>query len=804
MKKQLWFICIIALPVLIYGQGPKQEDVPFLNGISGINQERAVALFQKLPFMCNTTDPSRLLLPETFAKKTTPFEPLQWDSLNVRYKGSWPFCTPFDVEGDSLRNLMFLYFYAGGVWVIDVSNPSNPVKINEDIRVRGDPALHPLFYTPWDSLLYIAGGPMGLEIWDTKSISAPSCLGQFTTPGQATSICVKGDYAYLGNEYTLRVLDVSDPSNPFEIGSLPGLPGYLWDLTASGNYVYTAEENGVSIIDISNPSSPNLAGRFDNVSFGKSLGIAVKDNYAYVGIDSSFFPSTGYLLVLDVSNPSDPQLAGSLYFNGDGQIYSVDIQGDYAYLTTSWSWAPVVDISDPFNPVRVADITGSSWNYNIKASGNLAFISAHMSYWVADISDPTNPITLALVEPPDIATNITDVGISGQYAYVTSFNSGLRIHDITIPHHPVEVGYTGLSGMGLLSPAFAVAMDEQNAYVAMICGGLRIVNIADPANPIEVGSYTGSHSLIIWNVRVRDTLAFLAKGEWTEPGGLVILNIANPTAPQEVSYFSIGSGDAWDVEISGNYAFLVSAEGLHSIDISNPAIPIEVDFIPSPYSPDRGIQISGNYAYIAGGDYSNIFFQIVDISNPDSLIEKSTLWLDGHGISAYGVAVEDTMAYVVAGPISRLVVISVANPDSAYVIGYIDVPDDEPHGVAAKNGLAYVAAWNGGVQIYEAFSPSGISEMEFSYGKSTGTLNLLNNPVRGGEVRVTYTLSQHQHISLELYNLAGQLIKVCASGYRDKGHYNVNLPVKNLPAGVYFVVLKTQQESLSKKIVVLK
>ncbi|MGB3479993.1 MAG: T9SS type A sorting domain-containing protein [bacterium] len=800
MKLNLCLVWMILLPFLIYGQRIETEDIPSFDGISQPYQEKIEMKYRDMPFMRNAMNQTKPLLPQALAKKTSPYELFQFDSLNVRYKGSWPFCTPFDVDGDSLRNLMFLYFWPGGIWTIDVSTPSNPVKINEDIRVRGDPSSHPLFYTSWDSLLYIANGSMGLEIWDTKNITAPYRLGQLSTQGKATSICVKGDYAYLGNGSSLRILDVSNPSNPSEIGSVSELPGYLWDLTVSGDYVYTAEGNGVSIIDVSVPSSPSLAGRFDNVSFGISYGIAVKGNYTYVGayVDGT----TGYLLVLDVADPSNPQLVDTLYFD-DGPIYSVEIQGDYAYLTTSWDWAPVVDISDPANPVRVADINGSSWGFNIKTSGNLVFVSAQMSCWIADITDPTNPVTLTLIEPPDIATNITDVGIYGQYAYITSFESGLRILDITIPYCPVEVGYTGLSGTGLLSPAFAVSMNEQCACVAMVVGGLRIVDIANPLNPVEISSYNG-HSVVTWNVKVQDTLAFLACDFWSEPGGLVILNISDPALPQEVSYLSIGQHTARDVDVFDNHAFLASTLGLHSIDISDPATPVEVDFLPAPYIQDNGIQISGNYAYIVGGDYSNPFLQIVDITNPDSLIEKSTIFLTDYDISGYGIAIEDTLAYVVTIGYGKLVVISIASPDSPYVIGYIELPDCQPYGVAAKNGLAYAAAWNGGVQIYEVFSPQGINEKVAAYRNLGISLTLSNNPVRGENVKISYSLNQSQNISLDLYNLMGQRIREIAVGYQDKGQHLAILNIMGLPADVYFLVLKTHQGSLCKKMVILK
>ncbi|NPV14584.1 hypothetical protein HPY86_06600, partial [candidate division WOR-3 bacterium] len=55
------------------------------------------------------------------------------DSLNCRLVGGWPFGLSYAVAVDEARNIAFLGS-GGGVYILNVANPSNPVKISEAIH----------------------------------------------------------------------------------------------------------------------------------------------------------------------------------------------------------------------------------------------------------------------------------------------------------------------------------------------------------------------------------------------------------------------------------------------------------------------------------------------------------------------------------------------------------------------------------------------------------------------------------------------------------------------------------------------
>jgi hypothetical protein len=201
-----------------------------------------------------------------------------FDSLNVRFIGNWPFGPSHAVAYDSVRRLVFCGS-GGGVYILDLSVPSAPVKLSELVQTRG--IVYGLSYELSNSMLYIADGIAGLEIWDISNPSFPTIVGSWDTPGQANGVTVSGSYAYVADaDSGLRVIDVSIPSNPTEVGYCD-TPDDARDVAVSGSYAYVADGTaGLRVIDVSSPSNPTEVGYYDTPDI--AVGVAVSGYYAYV------------------------------------------------------------------------------------------------------------------------------------------------------------------------------------------------------------------------------------------------------------------------------------------------------------------------------------------------------------------------------------------------------------------------------------------------------------------------------------------------------------------------------------------
>ncbi len=132
----------------------------------------------------------------------------------------------------------------------------------------------------------------------------PQLLGRWPY-GTARAVAVSGSLAFVGSGTTLLVLDVSAPSSPQLLGSVT-LPELVDGIAAAGSHAYVANgTSGLRVIDVSNPAAPVEVGVSDVTEEG-AMDVAVAGSHAYVA-----YGSLG-LRVIDVSEPSLPVVVGAI------------------------------------------------------------------------------------------------------------------------------------------------------------------------------------------------------------------------------------------------------------------------------------------------------------------------------------------------------------------------------------------------------------------------------------------------------------------------------------------------------------
>jgi hypothetical protein len=92
---------------------------------------------------------------------------------------------------------------------------------------------------------------------------------------------VSGGYAYVADAtFGLRVIDVSTPSAPVELGYV-NTPGDCRGVAVSGRYVYVADwTGGLRVIDVSTPSAPVVVGYADTPGWAR--GVALSGGHVYI------------------------------------------------------------------------------------------------------------------------------------------------------------------------------------------------------------------------------------------------------------------------------------------------------------------------------------------------------------------------------------------------------------------------------------------------------------------------------------------------------------------------------------------
>ncbi len=196
----------------------------------------------------------------------------------------------------------------------------------------------------------------------------------------AEQVAISGNFAYVSVFYpsALRVYDISVPSSPTEVGSLPDI-------------------HGVTSVVVIGP-------------------------YAYVPWYDSFGTPPGGLKVIDVSTPSAPFVAGSVDFPDDWVGRAAVYRG-YSYVVTLDGFR-VIDVSTPTAPVEVGIVaTPCYWANEIAVAGSTAWVACwEAGLRVLELSNPESPVEVGFYDPPE-ALAFVDVG--SDHAVAANEEAGL-------------------------------------------------------------------------------------------------------------------------------------------------------------------------------------------------------------------------------------------------------------------------------------------------------------------------------------------------------------------------------------------
>ena len=255
--------------------------------------------------------------------------------------------------------------------------------------------------------------------------------------------------------------------------------------------------------------------------------------------------------------------------------------------------------------------------------------------------------TIAQWDQHDDGGEANGVFVVGTTAYVADGSDGLEIIDCSTAFIIDEVGQYDSDGT-----AYGVHVANNRAYVADGLNGLVILDVSDPSDITEYGHLVDGGEA--YDVSVIGDLAYIADGS----NGLEILNISNPANPVEIGSFDDG-GVANALTIMGNYAFIADgSDGLEIIDITDKTNPTQLAQLSTTGGDANDIYISENHAYLA----LDAGFEIIDIS---SLGTPVSVGYYMEGLTGYGIQKRDNYLLIATGN-DGLVVYDITHPSAWY------------------------------------------------------------------------------------------------------------------------------------------
>ena len=286
-----------------------------------------------------------------------------------------------DSQSEPVRGLFVYngYIYAieystQGLFVIDISDPNNPVIVNNV------------------SVVYPA------------------------------AIYIDNNRAYVVTSIDdLIILDLTDPQQPsiiseFQFAS-PEFPVGI-DIVVSGNYAYAAdEESGLYKIDISDPTNPRVVGSatdYEDIPYTIN-NIAQNSTHIFMGVDGIAVVDKDSMDSFLALNSLGMRLTSTrIVFAKDNYVYGLE----YNELDI----VEVIDPADPYGLVLRGVLDGIDGD-SLYVSGNYAYVAGENGLYIVDVSDIRNP---ALVTLFDLPARGVDIQVMGDYAYVAD-ESGIEI-----------------------------------------------------------------------------------------------------------------------------------------------------------------------------------------------------------------------------------------------------------------------------------------------------------------------------------------------------------------------------------------
>jgi hypothetical protein len=389
----------------------------------------------------------------------------------------------------------YLKIDPSSIQIADISNPASPVT-EGIIRLPQ----FPVNYTINDGYLYATDSDLNLQIADVRNPRSPRIVYGSDSMKGSQDVDVSGNYAYVCEGKSLKILDITSPESPSTINSVPiGWPvsrivvsgGYAW-VASVHSYGNAEQDPGLALIDIDPVSTAHMVKSF--TEFGTINDMAIDGKYLYLGANEDG------LRIVDIKQPESPALVNTVpssnFFSDQyhkGAVYGVGISDGIAVAglhdnaISEWFGSLGVVNIDPPEQAHVVGTVGINDAKRIMIKDGYAYTASGMfGFLVYDIdpadkpqlisslySSPPGEIVLAQMEvgPPRNGVAATCIDIAGKYVYV---GGGADFHVFYVTNSPT---LTDVAALKLLGGATGLDVSGRYAYIACGWAGLRIIKL---------------------------------------------------------------------------------------------------------------------------------------------------------------------------------------------------------------------------------------------------------------------------------------------------------------------------------------
>ncbi|MCX6291717.1 MAG: choice-of-anchor B family protein [Bacteroidetes bacterium] len=277
------------------------------------------------------------------------------------------------------------------------------------------------------------------------------------------------EYALVGTEHGISIVDVTNPASPNFILQVPGISNLWHEVKTWGRFAYATTEgidtnginDGLQIIDLRYlpDSAPAHYWHGDGLIAGqlhKAHTLEMDNGFVYINGHNIFSLGRG-VIIADLADPLNPHYVGAETLN---YCHDSFIRGDTLWTSDLNAGFSVFDISNKSSPVFLANqATPGNFNHNAWLSDNSHTLFTtdehnHAPLAAFDVTDLNNISLLDKYSVGQIVNSnyfdeVHNVRVLNDFLVNACYGSQVTIVDASRPSNLVEVGnfpiLTGLS-----------------------------------------------------------------------------------------------------------------------------------------------------------------------------------------------------------------------------------------------------------------------------------------------------------------------------------------------------------------------
>lgn len=353
--------------------------------------------------------------------------------------------------------------------VLDISDPTNVRRLGAidsvggwDIHLSGPFAFISGFQThKWE-----------FTIVDLQDSANPHVVSSCRTPSNNYGVWADwtSDWAYVADMTGLAVINTTNINLPV-LDTVVLKADLAQDVWVDANRAYVADYfAGLRVLDVSDPSQPVELGGIDSLSYSSSEAVAVRDSFAFLG-----WMPPDVLRSVCVLDPTHPVMAGGVRGDTVPVPKALAVRDTLLLLAGRFRFQ-IVNVARPRSPVLVGSCVLSGTPTNLWLTDTIAFASKY----VVNVTNPALPVSLGT-----LPTTSTAVAVRDTFLFAPELFDSMSVFSIASITSPRKLTSLVLSGGHFYNTG--IELVDSLLYV----GGniLHVVDVTDPVHPVEVGSW---------------------------------------------------------------------------------------------------------------------------------------------------------------------------------------------------------------------------------------------------------------------------------------------------------------------------